>query len=121
MPWRRKIEAGEGKTETTKAIDGRRPVRSAALQHELQSPVAFDYLERNDRSWEAMGSRVVALLFRRNTGAVGDICEGYAVDGGWLPCWAPLGALKTFSYRQHFCFIDKDLWRGRDETLVAAL
>lgn len=51
---------------------------------------------------------------------MGNICERYANVDGWLRCGVLLNALETFSWRQHYCVIESNPSRGRNETLVAA-
>lgn len=51
---------------------------------------------------------------------MGNVCERYIDAKGWLECGVILGALQTFSRRQHFCFMDSDLALGLDVTLEGA-
>lgn len=74
----------------------------------------------NSRSREAINTWVEAQWFCRDAVAAGSICEHYAHGEGWLPCGVPLGALKSFPWRQHFCFMNSDLLGGREVTLFAA-
>lgn len=59
----------------------------------------FEYLDINDGSWETTESWVKASSFYRDAIAVGDVCEPYADDKGWLPRGVPLEALEAFSWR----------------------
>lgn len=97
-----------------------RLVWSSRLQREFPTSGTFDHLHMNDRLREAIDTCDEAPWFCRDAIAVGSICWRYADVEGWLPCRVSLWALKTFSWRQCFCFMHRNLFQDRDATLAAA-
>lgn len=57
---------------------------------------AFDDLDVDDRSREAIDLLVDATWLRWDATVVGDVCDRYIVTEGWQPCEILLGVLDKF-------------------------
>lgn len=104
--------------EVGMAVDRCAPVYSVLLKRKFPPAGAFDELDIDGRSREVIDLWVDAPWFCRDAIVLGDVCNLFIDTESWLSCEVLLGALETFSWRQHFCFMGNDLWRGRDRALV---
>lgn len=73
-----------------------------------------------DRSHGAVNDWIDDPWFCWDVTEVGFVCKVHVNDDGWLSCGVSLGALRKFSSKQHYCFMDGGLSPSWDGTLTSA-